>query len=366
MMLKSNRKNIAIILITGIICYGFFLASLFIPDNTYSLSERRGLKKMPQITGEKIVSGKFMTDFDEYTLDQFPLRDNFRKLKANYSKYVLLQKDNHGLYLKNNYLSKLEYPLNEEKLTRSLTKIDGVYKEYLKNTDCNLYLSIISDKNRFLAPKDYPLMDYEAFENKVTAYLNYADYIEITDLLSLENFYRTDQHWKQETILPVAERLSQKMNTELNTDFSKITLENPFYGTYYGQAALSVKPDEIKYLTNTEIENCIVTSYNTGKPESSFMYNMKKASGRDPYEMFLSGSDALITIENPACKNDRELIVFRDSFGSSLIPLLASGYSKITLVDLRYIQSALLKKYISFTNQDVLFLYSTLILNSGL
>ena len=79
--------------------------------------------------------------------------------------------------------------------------------------------------------------------------------------------------------------------------------------------------------------------------------------------MFLSGSLPLVTITNPVAETDRELILFRDSFGSSMAPLLVSGYRKITLVDIRYLHPDLLERYIEFDGQDVLFLYSTLVLN---
>ena len=58
-------------------------------------------------------------------------------------------------------------------------------------------------------------------------------------------------------------------------------------------------------------------------------------------------------------------MVFRDSFGSSLIPLLVKDYARITIVDTRYIAPQLLTQYLQFENQDVLFLYSSLILNSS-
>jgi hypothetical protein len=57
--------------------------------------------------------------------------------------------------------------------------------------------------------------------------------------------------------------------------------------------------------------------------------------------------------------------VFRDSFGSSMIPLLMQGYKKVTVVDTRYIASGLLDQFIQFKGQDVLFMYSSLILNSS-
>ena len=82
--------------------------------------------------------------------------------------------------------------------------------------------------------------------------------------------------------------------------------------------------------------------------------------------MFLSGSKSLLTIENPNASTDKELIVFRDSFGSSIAPLFAEGYAKITLVDIRYISPNMLGRFIEFTNQDVLFLYSTSVLNNSI
>lgn len=59
-------------------------------------------------------------------------------------------------------------------------------------------------------------------------------------------------------------------------------------------------------------------------------------------------------------------MLFRDSFGSSIAPLFLENYSKITLVDLRYISKDVLENYIEFDKQDVLFLYSTLVLNQNI
>jgi len=68
--------------------------------------------------------------------------------------------------------------------------------------------------------------------------------------------------------------------------------------------------------------------------------------------------------EKTMAENSRELILFRDSFGSSIAPLLLDGYSKITLVDTRYIHPDLLGKFVDFRGCDVLFLYSILVLNT--
>lgn len=365
---KIKLRNIFTVILFLAFYAAFLVFSLIIPEQDYSLAERRILRKMPSAKVEDILSGKYMDSFDSYTLDQFPLRDFFRSIKAYTARNVLLQKDNHGLYLKDGYLSKIEYPANAEKINRAVNKLGSIYKDYLCNTECKTYLSIIPDKNYFLAQKNgYLSMDYPSVIDDIRTQMDFASYIDILPLLSLEDYYFTDQHWRQERIVSVAETIADKMAVPSLKDEDYITAvaTSNFYGAYKGQSALKIAPEEIKYLTNETLQNCTVTSYNTGKAQPSFMYDMKKAQGRDAYEMFLSGSDALIVIENPSSTTQKQLVVFRDSFGSSLVPLLCSAYSKITLVDLRYIQSGLIKNYIDFTNQDVLFLYSTLVLNSS-
>ena len=358
-------KNILTIALAACVIFGFSAAGFLKAPEAYSMAERRSLAQKPELSSQQLLSGKYMTQFEDFSLDQFPLRDGMRTLKAAAARYVFLQKDNHGIYEQDGYWSKLEYPMNSGKVERSGDKLREVYETYLAGTDCSVYLSVIPDKNCFLAPLGgYPVMDYSLLVENLREKLDFAEYIDIFGELSLQSFYRTDQHWRQETLSGVARTLADAMGAEISLDFTVQELPVPFYGAYCGQAALKIQPDTLYYLTGDLLDECIVTSYNTGLPTASHMYDMEKAYGKDPYEMFLSGSDALLTIENPNAATDKELVVFRDSFGSSLAPLLASGYAKITLVDLRYLQSGLLGNFIDFETQDVLFLYSTLVLNN--
>lgn len=358
-------KDITLIVLSAVMIFGFSLYFLLMPSDDYSMSERRNLAEMPEVSWDSLLSGDFMTKFESFTLDRFPMRDTFRTVKALTSTYVLRQLDNNDMYIQNGYLAKLEYPLNEERFDKSLDKITEIYEKHIKGTEANVFVSVIPDKNYYLAPEGgYLTMDYDAVFSKVKESLDFGEYIDISDKLTLSDFYKTDQHWKQENLIKVAEELSGAMGLKLSYDFTINELETPFFGTYYGQAALPASPDTIKYLTSDVLSECKVTSYDTGMPKEAFVYDMKKAEGKDAYEMFLGGSDPLITIENPNADEERELIIFRDSFGSSLTPLLVSGYSKITMVDLRYMQSDYLGAFIKVDNQDVLFMYSTLVLNN--
>ncbi len=134
---------------------------------------------------------------------------------------------------------------------------------------------------------------------------------------------------------------------------------------YCGQIELPFEPDEIRYLTNEYIDKSTVTYFDAGAPKQGEMYGMKKADGKDPYEI-ISGSMPLVTIENSFAETDKKLIIFRDSFGSSLAPLFTKAYKKITFVDTRYIQSDFVGNFVEFEGADVLFLYSTARLNNSL
>ena len=335
------------------------------PADSISEAERRPLQQFPALTGQSFLNGKFMTEFEDYTLDQFPLRDSFRQLKSLFHYYVLGQKDNNGIFLENGYAAKLEYPLNEISVSGALAKFQAIYDAYLKDTGSAVFAAVVPDKCYYLQDQGYLTMDYEKLFSMVQQGMPYASYVDLTGALTLEDYYHTDTHWRQERILKAAETLCQALGVTVPKmeDYSVTALERPFYGVYYGQAALPMEPENMYLLKNELLDHLVVTNHETGK--SGQVYDMEKLNSRDLYDVFLSGAVALQTIENPNASTDRELIVFRDSFGSSMIPLLAGDYRTVTVVDIRYVASGYLGDLIDFHGQDVLFLYSTSVLNNS-
>ena len=363
--MKKKLRNVGIIAVI-VLWAGLALFAWFSKPVETSAWERRPLQQMPAVTADALLDGSFMEKFEDYTVDQFPLRNTFRTAKSLFAYKALRQKDNNGIYLAGGSAAKLEYPLNNPSVSNALRKINGIYDRYLKDTDSRIFVTVIPDKGYYLAePNGYPAMDYDALFEKVKTAMPYGAFVNITGDLSGESYYRTDTHWRQEALLPVAKKLCEAMDvsTPKTEDYTKTLATQQFYGVYYGQAALPMEPDPLYLLENDTLKNCRVYNHETQRDQS--VYDTKKLGSADPYEVYLSGSQALLTIENPKGQPDRELIVFRDSFASSLIPLLLQDYSKVTLVDTRYISSALLDQYLTFHGQDVLFAYSTLLLNNS-
>ena len=362
--MSDKIKNIVTVLLAAVFLFGFSAWSLLLPDAKESTSERRYLAQFPAVSKDSILSGKFMTGFEDWSLDQFPLRDNFRTLKAFTAFYLLRQKDNNDIYVVGGQAAKLDYPMHADSLDYATSRFAWIYENLLKDADTRVWMSIVPDKNYFLAEANgYPFMDYAAFIAALREKMPYADYVDILDALTIDDYYTTDAHWRQEKLSAVAEKLADALGITIDKDYSSVTSDVPFYGVYYGQSALPLAPDTLCYLENDILRGCTVYDYETDTQLP--VYDLAAAEGNDAYALFLSGSKSLLTITNPHAKTGRELIVFRDSFASSLAPLLAEGYAKITLIDIRYIAPARLGKWVDFSGKDVLFLYSTPVLNSS-
>ena len=360
----KKYKDMICVAIVGLVFVSLTLAAWVLPSKEFSYSERRKLAQFPELSPGAVRDGSFITEFESYAQDQFPFRDTFRTVKAFFTYYMLGQLDNNGIYMKDGYAAKLEYPLNEKSVNHAADRFGYIYENFLADKNLNVYLSIVPDKSYFLAGQNgYLCMDYEKLFAMMRDEMSYAEYIDITGTLDITDYYKTDTHWRQEKLTDTAGKIAAGMGVTLSGKYEQKELGHPFYGVYYGQSSLLLPAETIYYLTNDILEGCKVTNHEKGTVGG--IYDMDKAAGKDSYEIFLSGPLSLVTIENPNCKNDRELILFRDSFGSSIAPLLVEGYSKVTLVDIRYLRADYLDKFIEFNEQDVLFLFSTLVLNNS-
>jgi len=354
-------------ILTAVLCtvvLGFLAAGILLPDQNRSQSERRTLAKFPEITAEEVMSGAWFGNLEDYLADQFPAREWFRQLKA-WGNYRIFGKiENNGYYVADGSIGKLDYPLNE----KSVKHAAGMFRKtagLFEGADC--YYTIIPDKNYYLATdKGYPVMDYGKMSGILKEQLPEMKALEIFDCFTAEDYYKTDLHIKQEAWPEAADVLLEGMGNSYrssDTDFDVDTLKG-FYGAWYGQAAVRMPADDINYLKSPVIEQAEVYDHESGKVIG--VYSEEAFSGQDKYDFFLSGARALLTISNPNAKTDRELILVRDSFGSSLAPVLIEGYRKITLIDLRYIASDLVADYVQVSGPcDVLFALNAGILNSS-
>lgn len=361
--MNDNAKNIIVTTCFMIFIFSISLANILTPDKEISTTERR---KLDQLSNMNL--NNFTEKFEDYSLDQFIGRDFFRKVKAYVTYNVFNQKDNNKIYIVDGQVSKYTTSMDESSVVTAAKKFNKLYDKYLSNM--NVYYSIIPNKNHFIAKKNgYPSIDYTKYVTLMNNNMNSnMKYIDLYNEISINDYYSTDIHWRQEKLGKIVNKLSNEMNFKIVSKLTENELDN-FYGNYYGQAALPIDSEKLIYLTNDIINSCKVKILNeeTFEFEESEVYNLEAYKGIDPYDIFLSGAKPLIVIENDNANTDKELIIFRDSFGSSLAPLLIEGYKKITLIDLRYIATPLLtEELVEFkSGQDVLIINYTDVLNNS-
>ena len=361
---NSGRYAVFFVCLVAAMYFGGVLCVFIKPADDYSGTERRRLAQKPELAWEELRSGEYVEELEEYMTDQFPLRDSFRYLKTKFSLSVMQKQDIGNIYVKDGYLCKMEYPMDEDSIYRAALIFEDLYDTYFKDTEVTPYIALVPDKNYFLADEGVLAMDYEDFFGRIYEKTPHFTPVSITEQLQLSDYYRTDTHWKQEEIIDVAKVLAERMNVPFEGDFTVNETSIPFYGVYYGQAGLNLPADTISYCTSEVLENCFVYDYENNR--EILLYDVSKGASRDPYEMFLGGNISLVTIENEEALSQKELVVFGDSFSRSLLPLLAESYQKIALVDIRYLRGGQVGKYIQFKDQDVLFLYSTSVLNDSI
>ena len=115
-----------------------------------------------------------MEGFDNYTMDQFVQRADFRKLKNFVELKVFNKKDVNNIYFYNDII-KQEYPLNEKSVINVANRMNEIKDMYL--TDNNkVYYSIVPDKNYFI-DDDYLKVDYSRIESLMSENLKDMNYI---------------------------------------------------------------------------------------------------------------------------------------------------------------------------------------------
>lgn len=346
-------------------------ASLALPDRELSDIERRPLaQKMTYADYLETNYGGDLAGFlayqETYLLDQFPWREDLRVLTALTRVYALGQGDIGGYYKVGGHLSKLDSRIREEAVRRAAALFNEVKREYFKGKGQAVF-ALIPDKNAFTAPlAAYPHYSYEAFADLLWQSLDpELDTLSLLEDLSLDHYYRSDPHWDQTKLLPIAEKLLEALGHKGSLDSRGLDINclDNFQGTYAGQAGLPVEADSLCWFSGGNLDRVRVQDPVTG--ETTGLYQLEKAEGSDPYDLFLGGARPLLKISNPDQANGRQLVIFRDSFASALIPLLLSPYSEVLVLDLRYITREAASEVLSVQEEaDLLFLFSTSVLNS--
>ena len=269
------------------------------------------------------------------------------------------------VYVYDGYAAKTDAAFDAASLDRAAYRFQRLYDLYF--TGRTVYLAVVPDKALFTVPPEgYTPAGAAETADYLCGALDFLTPVDIASGLTLADYYRTDPHWRQEQLRPTADALLTAMGAPVpdTREESLSALTGAFHGAYWDKSPQPLEPDTLAYLTSPALDACTVHNYETDTDGG--VYDLAAAQTA-PYDLFLSGSRSLLRIDSPQALSDRTLVVFRDSFGSSLIPLLAESYRTVYAVDIRYLSSDLLGRFVDFpADADVLLLYSTTVLHNSI
>ena len=200
------------------VLFGFSLLHLALPDREVSRSERRRLAQLPPL------SSGFSDKLEEYMLDQFPLREQLRTVNSLVRLYGLGQADIHSIYLQGGGAFRMDGPLQEKQVRHAAAVFSAVQETYFPSLPSHYV--IVPDKNA-KAETSRPRLDTETLRGIVREALPGMTEIDIWDLLSADDYYKTDPHWRQERLLPVAAAICEALGADAPGTFTKKTLSSP-------------------------------------------------------------------------------------------------------------------------------------------
>lgn len=352
------RQKITILLFLLLIGVFSFIVLVLPKDETAAVKENRTLAELPEFSFESLFKGEFTRDFETYLSDNVGYRSFFTDISAYYdnskgiNKYGKLVDATGDLGV--GTTTKSQLLVTEDKVMEVYKKDEEAREAYLDMLD--LYADRIPENIQMycmLIPTQIDFMPHlkglgDSEKDSIGYVYDFMDIryqaVDIYDTLKAHTdeyiYFRTDHHWTTLGAYYAYNKLAEVMNVPQVDihDFQEGKQEN-FLGHLYAQAktpSLKDHADTIYYYKNEQNDLPMTPVTYSYHPGERLEYDGKIFCPEEgaKYELFLAGDHPFIEI-NTHCKNNRTLMILKDSYTNAMIPWLVCGFQQILVVDAR-------------------------------
>ncbi|MBQ6230079.1 MAG: hypothetical protein IJJ74_03065 [Eubacterium sp.] len=346
------RNKLIIIVFIAYIAF-ISIGSIILKDREFSDMENRTLKTFPELSVKTVLSGKFMDEFEEYMSDQIIMKDDYVRLDTSVS-YLLGQRLINGVYITNDRILQ-DYQYDEKVLGANIRYINE-FKEAHPELPVNMLITatasyIYKDELPYGAPIDDQGKARDYIHENISKDIVLTDATDALQQMKYQYiFFKTDHHWTEEGASVGYQCLAEDLDISIPSYLVYKPVysgEDRFYGTLYSKAPkYGIEGDYIAAAEDTYL-NYHVEYLDEGWEEDT-MFHKENLEIKDKYTVFLDGNHSIIHITsdarvNPGADNDKPILIVKDSYAHALIPFLASVYTDIYVVDLRYYHESVSK-----------------------
>lgn len=373
----------------SVIILGISISTLVLPKQERSENENRSLAKFPSLVNvaklEKAENfgdflgavnwkyiterkeASFMDDFETFFADHLVGRDLWVEGANTISRLTGKQEIN-GVYTVDNQMIQSFRKYDEEEVAKSIAAMNKFAERFPEKQMSFMLVPTAQELFKDKLPSYAGLLSEKDFIDKCYSQLQGIAPIDALSYLSEHKneylYYRTDHHW---TSLGAYYAYSAAAKTlgygayGLNS-FNIETVSSDFRGTLYSKTLdSSVPADSMDYYTlaNGEPKVKLTSTDNGKKTEYNSLYVRDYLKVKDKYSSF-TGANAPVVEITTDVDNGKNLLVIKDSYAHALVPFLSKHYSKITMIDMRYVNTGL-DSVIDFGKYDqVLFMQNVI------
>ncbi len=309
-----------------------------IPDRYYSGREKRTLAQLPDFSIQRLFSGEYADELENYLSDQFPLRDQWVAVKT-YLELGMGKKDVNSVYIgKDNYLLDKFQTYSDAQLESNVLALAAL-QEALAGEKISMMTMLVPVSAQVLTdklPAFADVVSYQEICQKLST--GGVETIDILDTMknhSAENiYYRTDHHWTSLGAYYAYCRWAKSCGiAPIPQDkWTKETLCSNFYGTTWNKVQLPTIPEE--EITAWYINRKHEVSYNDGAYVTDSIYEESYLKKNDQYGVFLNSNQAKTVIQGGG--SNGKLLLVKDSYGNCFAQFAVEAYAEVHVIDLRF------------------------------
>lgn len=367
--MKNNIDSKITALLFLILIFGFTFLSFFKPVKIFSENENRYLQDRPEFSWNTLVNGEYTSDYETFITDQFILRDQWISLKTMVERMTLKQDVNGVFFGKDGYLIEkhLDSDIDWKQYERNKDRLIEFVQKYGKQLgNDRVKVMMVPTKSAILTnklPAFAPGFDQDKMIEGLKEQLPDHTLVDVSNILRNHQneyiYYRTDHHWTNLGAFYAYEQWAKAIGIKPYSleEFNKEVVSDDFYGTVYSKVNVKVSPDEIESYVLKDSTNYQV-DINNGEKTMEGLYDYEKLKGKDKYSFFLGGNNAIVRVKSQV-KNNRRLLVIKDSFAHVFLPFAVNHFEETYVIDFRYYHEGM-EKFIADNNiTDILVLYNT-------
>lgn len=385
---KMTPHKLMIGLFAVVLC-GTSLATVILPKKSTSENENRSLAKFPGVVNtKKLESAKnprdvwdsvkwkyinnregkaFKDDFETYLSDHLAGRELW--VKASNGIQRLSGRDEiNGVYTVDDQMVQTFRTYDADSVSASIDAMNSFAERF---PDKEMFFMLAPTAQEFFTnriPSHAGLMSQKSFIDECYRNIGNISTIDCRSFLAGNSseylYYRTDHHWTSLGAFCAYQSAGKALGYSAYGfgSFNIETASNDFRGTLYSKTLDdSITPDTIDYYFLAEGEpNVKLTSINGAEVKKyDSLYVRDYLDVKDKYSSFTGSNVPIVTIETDV-DTDKTLLIIKDSYAHSLVPFLSKHYSKITMVDMRYINTDL-NRFINLDEySQVLFMFNVI------